>query len=121
MRPGEIVRSARAERVQLHLTERNTIRVCGPQDAVARWAPVIRQHKAAVLDRLERRPLSLGGRGFLRNARSHASTGSTVEGFAQRNLYRMRQGRCPWCGGEDWWSAPGGERVCLVCHPPPGP
>ena len=49
MNPTKILRDVAADGVNLSLTHAGTIKVAGDQAAVARWAPVIREHRPSVL------------------------------------------------------------------------
>lgn len=52
MNPSTIIRKAEADGVKLALSPSGTIKAVGNGEAVNRWLPVIRQHKAELLDEL---------------------------------------------------------------------
>jgi hypothetical protein len=53
---AEIVRAAAADGVRLTIVPPETVKAIGKPEAVQRWAPKIREHKAALIreDRIER-------------------------------------------------------------------
>lgn len=52
MTPATIIQQAQADGVKLALSPSGTIKAVGNGEAVNRWLPVIRQHKAELLDEL---------------------------------------------------------------------
>lgn len=52
MTPAAIISQARSEGVTLAPTEEGSIRAVGAPETVARWLPVIRDHKADILETL---------------------------------------------------------------------
>ena len=52
MRPAAIIQQAQADGVVLALSPAGTIKAVGTGEAVNRWLPIIREHKAELLDEL---------------------------------------------------------------------
>lgn len=52
MTPATIIKQAQADGVMLALSPTGTIKAVGNGEAVNRWLPVIREHKAELLDEL---------------------------------------------------------------------
>ncbi len=52
MTPAAIIRQAQAEGVKLALSPAGTIKAAGNGEAVNRWLPIIREHKAELLEEL---------------------------------------------------------------------
>lgn len=50
MTPGAIIQQAQADGVRLALTPAGTLKAIGFESAVNRWLPVLREHKAELLD-----------------------------------------------------------------------
>ena len=53
MTPATIIQQATADGVNLALSRAGTIKAAGSSDAVNRWLPVIREHKAELLAELK--------------------------------------------------------------------
>lgn len=53
MTPAAIIRKAQAEGVSLALSPAGTIKAVGTGEAVNRWLPIIREHKAELLNELQ--------------------------------------------------------------------
>jgi len=53
MTPNKIILNARMDGVALALTDAGTIKATGDAAAVNRWLPLIREHKAAIIEALE--------------------------------------------------------------------
>lgn len=56
MTPAAIIREAQAGGVRLTLSSSGSIKASGERAAVARWQPVIREHKAQIVDALKTAP-----------------------------------------------------------------
>ena len=52
MNPSTIIRKAQADGVRLALSPSGSIKAVGNGEAVNRWLPIIREHKAELLDEL---------------------------------------------------------------------
>lgn len=52
MTPAAIIERAAADGVRLALSHAGTIKAAGSGEAVNRWLPIIREHKAGLLDEL---------------------------------------------------------------------
>ena len=52
MTPATIIKQARADGVRLALSPTGGIKAVGNGEAVTRWLPIIREHKAELLDEL---------------------------------------------------------------------
>lgn len=52
MNPAAIIRDAQADGVCLALGKTGTIKATGDSNAVSRWVPVIREHKAGIIEAL---------------------------------------------------------------------
>ena len=50
MTPATLIAQAAADGISLAISETGNIKAVGGGDAVQRWAPVLRQHKASILE-----------------------------------------------------------------------
>lgn len=85
MTPAAIIQQAAAEGVILVSTPAGTIKATGSGDAVARWLPVIREHKAELLT-------ALGNDPFADPAAAEARRQRVMELAGHLRIYADRNG-----------------------------
>lgn len=89
MTPASIVRGAQADGLALALTPHGTIKVAGDRVVLDRWAPIIRAHKAAVIEALAPAPLTADQEAAIRAWLAHI--GETNPATIAEVMTRCRQ------------------------------
>jgi len=87
MTAATIIRDAEGSGVRLTLTAAGTIKILGEEAAVARWLPIIREHKpelVSMLEAFEERAAILEFDGGLAREQAEAEARRIIEGAARK-------------------------------------
>ncbi len=90
MTPATIIRQAQADGVKLALSPSGTIKAVGNGEAVNRWLPVIREHKAELVDEL--RAVMIDREAFEERAAIMEFDGGLTRAEAERLAFLEQRG-----------------------------
>jgi hypothetical protein len=130
MTPASMIAIAKADGVTVFLTPQGTVRLRGPQAALAKWMPILRLHKPALAALLQA-PITGGANWQADDWRAYFDERAAVAEFdgaiprtpAEQQAYRCcvaewlcrnpvtsEPGQCAWCGRG------GTDRLPLLPH-----